>query len=300
MMRQTRVLVTGANGQLGQALARASWPASVTPLFRSRAEFDVSCQPEVDTLLATAGIDVVVNAAAYTAVDQAEDDLATAYAVNHHGPHNLAAACARSGAALIHVSTDYVFDGTKPEPYVETDPISPINAYGRSKAAGETSVRSALVRHVILRTAWLYGAGGKNFVRTMLRLARERDSLSVVSDQFGNPTAAPDLADAIVAVLARIHDGGRARDAVAWGTYHCVNSGDASWHDLADAVVGLAAPVTGKRPPVRAIASAQYPTRAARPANSRLATNKLHAAFGVRMRPWQEALTPVVADLVRR
>jgi dTDP-4-dehydrorhamnose reductase len=300
MTRPTRVLVTGANGQLGQALARAEWPAAISPIFRTRTEFDVSCQPEVDALLATAGIDVVVNAAAYTAVDQAEDEIAKAYAVNHHGPHNLAAACARSGAALIHVSTDYVFDGTKTEPYVETDPIAPVNAYGRSKAAGEDAVRSALVRHVILRTAWLYGTDGKNFVRTILRLAGERDSLSVVADQVGNPTAAADLADAIIAILGRLHEGGRGRDAIAWGTYHCVNSGDATWHALADAVVERAAPVIGKRPPVRAISSAAYPTRAARPANSRLATKKLQSAFGIRMRPWDEALTPVVADLVRR
>src|SRR5579883_1475135 len=187
------------------------------------------------------------------------------------------------GAALIHYSTDYVFDGTKPGAYVEDDPVNPLGVYGRTKAAGERAVRAALERHVILRTSWVYAAHGRNFVRTMLRLADERGEVRVVADQHGAPTAAADIAAATLRIAAQ---GG------PWGTFHFANAGETTWHGFAAAIFALA----GKTPRLSAIATAEFPT-ATRPANSRLDCAKLAAAYGIVARPWQEALAPVVAEL---
>lgn len=294
MSGDTRVLVTGAGGQLGRALLQAKWPAGMRVVAKSHAELDIACEPELEAWLATNRFDVIVNAAAYTAVDQAEVDSDRAFLINHHGPRSLAAACKRLGAALVHVSTDYVFDGTKDAPYVETDSIGPRGVYGRSKAAGEDAVRAQLPEHVILRTAWVYSPTNKNFVRTILRLAGVRDEINIVADQLGSPTSAQDLASAVQQVVLRIaHD----KRSVPWGTYHCTNAGWASWFTLARAAVDAAAPFTARRPFVRPIRAAEYPTPAARPANSRLDCSRLEAAFGIRMRPWREALTPVVREV---
>jgi len=294
MSGETRVLVTGAGGQLGRALLQASWPKDIRVVGKSHAEFDIACEPELEAWLATNRFDVIVNAAAYTAVDQAEVDSGRAIRANHHGPRALASACRRLGTALVHLSTDYVFDGTKDTPYVETDAVGPRCAYGRSKADGEDAVRTQLAEHVILRTAWVYSPTNKNFVKTILRLAGVRDELNIVAAQLGSPTSAQDLAKAVQQVVLRIAND---KASVPWGTYHCTNSGWASWFTLARAAVDAAVPFTARRPFVHPIRAVEYPTPAVRPANSRLDCSRLEAAFGIRMRPWREALTPVVREV---
>ena len=195
-----KVMVIGATGQVGRELLRAAWQPGIEVVGLRRPEFDITSADAIDAALAQYRPDVVINAAAYTAVDKAESDGAAAFAVNDYGPSLLAAAASRAGAPLIQLSTDYVFDGSLLAPYRETDPIVPINAYGRSKAAGEAAVRLRQPRHVILRTAWVYASHGQNFVRTMLRLAAERDDVSVVGDQHGSPTAAVSIAAALVVI----------------------------------------------------------------------------------------------------
>ena len=210
----THILVTGANGQLGSELLRRAARFNVTAVGLTSAQLDITDAEAVRADVLQSSADVVVNAAAYTAVDKAESESARAYAVNRDGTSHLAAACAEANMPFIHVSTDYVFDGTKDTPYTEDDPVHPVSVYGASKEAGEQALRNAWPRHIILRTAWVYSVFGNNFVKTMLRLARERDSLRVVADQRGCPTAAGDLAEAILNIAQRI----KARGEIAWGT----------------------------------------------------------------------------------
>ena len=223
-----KVLVLGTSGQVGDALMRASWLAGTTLAGLARPALDMADPASIDRAMAENAPDLVVNATAYTAVDKAESDRDAAFAVNRDGPARLAALCAARGVPLIHISTDYVFDGTKPAPYAENDPVDPVNVYGASKEAGEAAVRAALPRHVILRTSWVYAAHGANFVKTMLRLGRERPELGVVADQTGAPTAAADIAAAIVAIAGRI-EAARSEnrlDDVPWGTYHLTGAGE--------------------------------------------------------------------------
>ena len=291
-----RVLITGRGGQLGTELMAASWPASFVVEGKSHGELDIADPLVVEQMLGSAGFDLVINAAAYTAVDQAESEEELAFAVNARGPANLAGVCARTGTALIHTSTDYVFNGTKPEPYTEEDPVSPLCAYGRSKAAGESNVRSILPRHVILRTAWLYSEHGSNFLRTVLRLIRERDELRIVADQFGSPTSARDLAGAIVSIAARINRD-REMNSGIWGTYHCTTAGETSWCGFASEIARQARPWIGRRPRIVPIVTADYPTPAARPANSCLCCGKLERVLNITLRDWREALREVLMNI---
>lgn len=301
MTREFYVLVTGADGQLGRALMRSRWPSGLRMTAMTHRELDIVSTQQVDTTLATHRFDAVINAAAYTSVDRAEREFADAFATNTEAAANLAATCARHGAVVIHLSTDYVFDGIKTAPYVESDPINPLSAYGKTKAAGELEVHLRAPRHIILRTAWLYSAERNNFVSKILDLASERDELFIVADQTGNPTSAADLAAAIIAILDHLFlKRGACHARAPWGVYHCVNSGVATWHDLAKATVEIANGRLARQPVVRPITTADYPTPATRPANSQLNCGKLETVFGIRLRPWREALAPVVDEILKR
>lgn len=287
-----QVTIFGSAGQLGRELARASWPSRFTVRLHDRADVDI-CDP-LAVAGALRGSELVINAAAYTAVDKAETDEAAAFRVNRDGPENLARLCRERGIALFHISTDYVFDGQKSEPYTEDDPTAPLGVYGQSKLAGERRVRELCELHVIVRTSWVVSAFGHNFVRTMLRLSRERDSLRVVSDQFGRPTPARDLSNVLLSLATRHAEGAP----IPWGTYHFAGAGRASWHELASHVVELQAAVTGRRPAVAAISTSEYPTPARRPASSVLDTRKLEHALGMVPSPWQLGVGDIVRELL--
>lgn len=286
----TRVLITGAAGQLGRELRRFPWPDGTTLLGTDRGALDITDEAALRTFVGNERPDVIVNAAAYTAVDRAEEEPELAEAVNHLAVASMASAADQVGARLIQISTDYVFDGSKDGWYVETDPVKPLGVYGATKARGEDAARRAS-RHLVLRTAWVYGALGQNFVRTMVRLARERDDLGVVDDQVGCPSCTIDLAAAIAEL---------ATEAVAdelSGTFHLASPTEATWYQFACAV--LADDIAAGRVTVRPIPTSDYPTPAARPANSRLDSSALEASRGIRLRPWQDALPDVVAEIAQ-
>ena len=285
-----RLIVTGARGQLGMELtvrgASTGWQVTGVDL----PAFDICAADQVKDLVSAVKPDVLINAAAYTAVDRAEAEPDEADRVNHHGPDRLASACAQFGAALVHVSTDFVFDGRRRTPYTETEAMAPLSVYGRTKRDGEAAVRARIERHLIVRTAWLYATHGKNFVRTMLTLARRQRQLRVVADQYGSPTCAADLADALLtaARLAVAHDG-------PWGTYHFCGAGVTSWHGLAEAVIEVARPRTPLAvEQVVPIGTAEYPTAARRPAYSALNCAAIGRDFGIRPRPWLEPVKETV------
>lgn len=287
------ILVTGGSGQLASSLA-ALGGERVHRV--GRPEFDFDAPASIGAVFARAAPWLVVNAAAWTAVDAAEADEAGAARANVDGPVRLAALCAEAGIPLIHVSTDYVFDGDKGEPYRETDPTSPTGVYGRTKAQGEQAVLSACRRAIVLRTSWVYSATGKNFVRTMVEAGAKRPSLRVVGDQCGRPTSADDLAAGILAIADRI-------EADGWqepyrGIFHAAGGGEATWHGLAVAALEAAATHGRPMPEVVAIRTADWPTPARRPADSRLDCDKLEQVFGVRLPPWRRSLPDVVDHLL--
>jgi len=281
------VLVTGGSGQLATALAKASGDALHVV---GRPVFDFDKAGTLDALFAKDVPELVINAAAWTAVDLAEMQPDAVRRANADGPARLALLCQRHGTKLIHISTDYVFDGTKGAPYAETDPTNPTGVYGATKLAGERAVRAALPDAVILRTSWVYAEHGKNFVRTMLDLARTRDRLRVVADQHGCPTNADDLAASVLAVSEAMRQPG----ARYGGVYHAAGSGETTWHEFACAIFAAARPLGWKAPPVEPIGTADYPTPARRPADSRLDCGKLAATFGVRLPNWRPSLDRAV------
>jgi dTDP-4-dehydrorhamnose reductase len=286
-----RVLVLGSGGQLGFELMRAAWPVGWSVDGFSHGELDITDPDAVGRTVRASRYGAVVNAAAYTAVDRAESDPGAAFAVNRDGAAHVAAACARSGIPLMHLSTDYVFDGTKRDAYVEDDPVAPINIYGASKAAGEAEVARRTDRHIILRTSWVYGTHGSNFVKTMLRLGRERSELRVVDDQSGSPTAAADLATAIVRILERLTSIQN-----PWGTYHLCGTGTTTWHGFAGRIFAL---LSNDRPvpTIRPIASGEFAAPARRPANSRLDCRRTERIFGVACPPWEESLSRLLPEI---
>jgi dTDP-4-dehydrorhamnose reductase len=285
-----RLLVTGGTGQVARAIAARAPEAVVV----GRPAFDFDKPETIAACFHRVKPDLVVNAAAFTAVDLAEDEEDAANRANSDGPGELARLCTRAGIPLIHISTDYVFDGAKAGPYVEADPTAPQGAYGRSKLNGEHAVLYACPRAIVLRTAWVYAARGKNFVLTMLNAARRLPELRVVADQVGCPTSADDLAAVILAIAARIERDGW-KDEFA-GVFHAAGAGETSWHGFAEAIFELAAPHGVPVPRVAPIATAEWPTKAKRPANSRLDCSRLERVFGLRLPPWRESLARVVAE----
>lgn len=258
-------------------------------------QFDITDRKSVQEAVGKEDYSLVINAAAYTAVDKAETESDLAFEVNCSGPAHLASSCSKKGVSLIHISTDFVFDGKNRMPYRETDPVCPLSVYGRSKAAGESEVRDRLEKHIILRTSWLYSTHGNNFVKTILRLARENEELRVVDDQFGCPTYAADLATLILRFANHVHD---VLPSV-WGTYHYCGKGVATWHTFAEKIMELArkrAVFKCKR--VRAISTEQYPTLAARPAYSALDCSKIEGLFRIKRRSWEESLGEMLNGMV--
>ncbi|MER9327580.1 dTDP-4-dehydrorhamnose reductase [Mesorhizobium sp. M0488] len=291
-----RLVVTGREGQVAASLLEAGQArAGVEVIAIGRPELDLANPDTVIDAIAAAKPDIVVSAAAYTAVDQAEDEPDLAFAVNAVGAGKVAEAAARLGVPVIHLSTDYVFDGSKDRAYVETDPTAPLGVYGASKLAGEQAVAAANPRHVILRTAWVYSPFGKNFVKTMLRLAADRDEISVVADQWGNPTSALDIADAILHAAAMLHG---ENNFGAFGAYHLAGTGETSWSGFARHILDTSRVFGGPWARVRDISTMDYPTKARRPANSRLSTAKFAAAFGWTAPDWRDSTGKVVRRLL--
>jgi dTDP-4-dehydrorhamnose reductase len=289
-----RILITGSAGQLGLELQR-SFADYGQILAHDRDTVDLTVPADVRDLVRSTAPDIILNAAAYTAVDKAETDLDAARAANALAPRTLAEEAHRAGAVLVHYSTDYVFDGSKPEPWTEEDATNPLNAYGATKLEGEEAIRQVGGRHLIFRTSWVYGPRGKNFLLTMLRLGRERDSLKIVDDQVGAPTTSIELANATQAIVSGILADQFGSAAVWKGLYNMTCAGSVSWCGFARAIFdrGLAL-LDGKTPTVNPIPSCEFPTPAKRPMNSVLSNEKLFRRFGVRLAPWESALDDVM------
>ena len=290
-----RIAVTGTVGQVVTSLRERGEAAGHEIIALGRPELDLTNPASVTRALAAAAPDAVVSAAAYTAVDKAETEVDLAYAVNGAGAGAVAQAAKALGVPLVHISTDYVFDGTLDRPYVETDPTGPTGVYGASKLAGEQAVLAAYAEGgAILRVAWVYSPFGGNFVKTMLRVSESRDVVSVVADQVGNPTSALDIADGILVVAANL---ALDPDPTLRGVFHMTAAGEASWADFAQGIFAASAAHGGAGPKVTRITTADYPTPAARPANSRLDCSRIAQVHGVALPAWQGALETVVARL---
>lgn len=287
-----RILCIGSSGQVGRSLAEARLPAGGRYFGVSRPDCDLTGPASIAAAIRETEPDVVVNAAAYTLVDRAETEEAEAFAVNAEGAGNVGAACAEADIPVVHISTDYVYSGDKPSPYVETDEVNPISAYGRSKLAGERRLAALQPKHIILRSAWIFSPFGTNFVKTMLRIGRERESLRIVEDQIGSPTYAPHLAEAIIRICEKLSD--VSVPAEIWGVYHAVGQGETSWCGLARAVFERAEQLGQSAPDVAGIPTADYPTPAKRPANSRLDCTKLKEVFGISLPRWQDGAIEAV------
>jgi len=282
-----KVLITGANGQLGRELVRLGQRFEFEVHSFSRQQLDITNKNQIEQIFSRISPSLVINAAAYTQVDRAENESDLAYAVNKDGPAYLARYCDDNHLTLIHISTDYVFDGTKGRPYQESDPIAPLGVYGQSKAQGETAIRSILPNHIIVRTSWLYAVYGNNFVKTILKLATEKTTLRVVADQFGSPTSAADLANAVLTIARKIS----ASKKIYWGTYHYCCKGITTWHALAEKIIELAMPYAALRARhVEAITTAEWPTPAKRPPYSVLDCSRLKSRFGIEPEAWQQSL----------
>lgn len=291
-----RIVVTGKKGQLAQALIERSADLGATILPVGRPELDLGEPAAWRETLSAARPDVIVSAAAYTAVDQAESEPALAHAVNGEGPRLLAIEAAALGVPLIQISTDYVFNGAKTTPWTEEDTPDPISVYGASKLAGERAVLAEADRNVVLRVGWVYSPFGANFVKTMLRLAAERDVLRVVQDQVGGPTSAFDIADGVLAVARNIVAEPERAD--LRGVFHMAPQGEASWADFAREIFDWLAAHGGRRVAVEGISTSEYPTKARRPMNSRLDSQRLARIHNHRLPEWRTSLVPVLQRLI--
>ena len=291
-----RVLATGGNGQVGTELKRFAWPPGWELTAIDIDELDLRNRAEVASFIADGGWSAVINAAAYTAVDRAESDAVAAWETNALAPAALAQACANADSPLIHISTDYVFDGARDGRWREGDPVGPLNVYGASKLGGELAVRTGWARHAIVRTSWVVSAHGSNFVKTMLRLAAKKEVVGVVADQRGAPTSARDLA----AVLARIAMGMAEEPGAPTGTFHFSNAGETTWHGVAAAAFGALAARGSRCAALEPIDTASYPTPARRPVNSLLDHRAIGEAFGIVPRPWEDAISDILDELMEQ
>jgi dTDP-4-dehydrorhamnose reductase len=286
------ILIAGESGQLAAALGEAAPSHGLAVRQVDRPVLDFDRPASIAAVFAETEPWLVINAAAYTAVDAAEDDADAAFRANRDGPAELARLCEAAGIPLIHISTDYVYDGLKGAPYVESDPPAPQGVYGASKLSGDHAVRAGCSRAIVLRTSWVYSPTGRNFVRTMLSVAQRTDRLRVVADQKGCPTSAPDLAEAILTIASRIKTDGW-QNCFA-GLYHAAGTGWTTWHDLAVATFQEAVRHGGPVPTVDPITTAEWPTRAQRPPDSRLNCDRLEATFGLRLPTWRDGLARTI------
>lgn len=290
-----KVLITGAQGQVGKELTQIANKKGFDVIAASRTDLDISQAQSVENYFAQCQPDIVINAAAHTAVDKAESEYDIAFAINRDGAKHLARTCNNQQVPLLHISTDYVFDGTKSESYSENDTISPLGVYGESKWQGEEAIRQNLNEHIILRVAWVFGVQGNNFVKTMLRLGNDRNELNVVADQFGGPSPARNIAQTLIDLVGRYQKDTN----LAWGTYHYCGNLKISWYDFAKEIFKQAFELglLNKEVKVNPITTAEYPTPAKRPGNSMLDCSKLKTTFGINMPEWKEALKQVLIEL---
>jgi dTDP-4-dehydrorhamnose reductase len=287
-MARAPILLTGGTGQIGRSVLRHAAQRGLDILAPARSVLDLTNEKSIADIVAGNRWSAVINCAAFTAVDRAETEVALAEQVNAVAPAILARETAKRDIPIIHVSTDYVFDGTKNGPYVEDDSVNPLGVYGRTKEKGESAVRAFNPRHVIIRTAWVVSAGGGNFVNTMIRLAAERAEINVVDDQIGCPSNASDIAQTLLAMAEQAQ--------AQHGTWHFVNSGEASWFDLAARIFAEMKRRRLPTPVLNAIPTSQYPTPAKRPSNSRLSTAAIQRDFAIRPRHWHEAIESILAE----
>lgn len=290
-----KILITGAQGQVGKELTHIANEKGFDVIAASRAELDITNSLQVDEYVAHCQPDIVINAAAHTAVDKAEDEQDLAFAINRDGSENLALACSKLTIPLLSISTDYVFDGNKTEPYSEDDTVSPLGVYGESKWQGEEAIRKNLNEYIILRVAWVFGAQGNNFVKTMLRLGQDRDELNVVADQFGGPSPAKNIAQTLIKLVEQYQK----NNSLAWGTYHYCGKDKTTWYGFATEIFNQAFELgrLKKKIKVNPITTAEYPTAAERPSNSMLDCTKLKTSFGIDMPEWKEGLKQVLLEL---
>ncbi|WP_192022371.1 dTDP-4-dehydrorhamnose reductase [Shewanella sp. WPAGA9] len=289
-----RVLITGCHGQVGYSLTeKLSKDKEIILLALDRDSLDITNEEAVIASVVEFQPSVIINAAAHTAVDKAEEEVELSYAINRDGPKYLAQAAQSVGAVLLHISTDYVFEGNKLGEYTESDNTNPQGVYGKSKLAGELAVAEACDKHVILRTAWVFGENGNNFVKTMLRLGATRDALNIVGDQFGGPTSAGDIANALIQIAKHITQG----DAIDYGVYHFSGLPHVSWYEFAEVIFDSAFEqgIINKKPNITSITTDQYPTPAKRPNSSRLSTFKINNAFSIAASDWKMALKNIQA-----
>lgn len=289
-----KILITGSKGQVGSCLVAQASDAGWTIYAVDRDELDVTNPSAVNRIVSELMPDVIINAAAHTAVDRAETDIDASYAINRDGPQHLAVAAARINAAFLHISTDYVFAGDKSERYSEIDIVNPQGVYGASKLAGEKAVIEACAKHIILRTAWVFCEHGNNFVKTMLRLASEKDQLGIVADQFGGPTYAGDIAAALLIIAEKAMN---SPEAVSWGIYHFSGEPHVSWYQFAQAIFNEAVnkAILNKLPVLKSLETKDYPTPAKRPANSRLDCTKILKEFEIKPSNWMQAIQNIAA-----
>jgi dTDP-4-dehydrorhamnose reductase len=290
-----KIAVIGSEGQIAHSLRILGLARGLYVFSAGRPEVDLTRPQTVGEFLDRVEPDLVVNAAAYTAVDKAENDSEQAFLVNATGAGEVARLCSQINRPLVHISTDFVFDGSSRTPYVETDAVLPLSVYGASKAAGEVAVRRALVQNIIIRTAWVYGAHGGNFVKTMLRLGAERPELGVVDDQRGSPTSAADIADAILQIAPRLVAN---QEPSLWGTYHLTGARETTWHGFAAEIFRHASVRGAIVPRLKAITTADYPTTARRPAYSVLDNAKFVSTFGFGLPDWRASLAGCIGELM--